>query len=102
MFVVTNRVFVASDWTEEFESRFRKRAGEIDKQAGFQSMSIMRPVSDGAPYLVQTIWEDEKAFQAWIGSEDFKRAHSNPMPKEAFGQGGGLEQHEIIITAQHA
>ena len=39
-----------------------------------------------------THWQDEQAFQYWVGSDDFKLAHQNPMNKEAFLEGGGLER----------
>ena len=99
MFVVANRVPVTAGWEAEFEQRFQNRVGQIDKQAGLIRMQVLKPVSDGAPYVVLTTWENREAFEAWVGSEDFKVAHSNPMPGEAFGEGGGLEQHEVIITA---
>lgn len=99
MHVVTNRVYVHPDWSDEFENRFQKRAGQIEKQAGFKIMKILRPVSDEAPYVVHTEWESVEAFKNWIGSDDFKAAHQNPMPDEAFIQKGGLEQHTIIISA---
>ncbi len=100
MYVVANRVFVATDWQAEFEARFQKRAGEIDKQTGFVRLEIMRPVSDDTPYVVLTTWEDEAAFKNWVNSEDFRNAHKNPMPKEAFSGEGRLEQYEVIIQAQ--
>lgn len=100
MYVVTNRVFVASDWAQEFEDRFAKRAGQIEKQSGFKHMQILKPASEDTPYVVYTEWEDEAAFRNWVGSEDFKIAHQNPMPEEAFTAKGGLEQHTIIISAQ--
>ena len=100
MHVVTNRVFVHPDWHQEFESRFQKRAGQIDKQPGFKRMQILKPQSDATPYVVYTEWESETAFKQWVGSDDFKVAHQNPMPEEAFTQKGGLEQHTIIIHAQ--
>ena len=99
MHVVTNRVFVEPDWCEEFENRFQKRAGQIDKQPGFVRMQILRPASTGAPYIVYTEWKDEQAFNNWVGSDDFKLAHQNPMPEEAFSQKGGLEQHTLIVSA---
>jgi len=100
MFVVTNRVAVEKDWSEKFEERFRQRAGQVDKQAGFLRMEIMRPADEASPYLVMTVWKDEQAFRNWVGSEDFKLAHQNPLPKEAFkASGGGMEQHTIIISA---
>ena len=102
MFVVANRVPVAAGWEKEFEQRFQNRAGQIDKQAGFVRMQVLKPVSDDAPYIVLTTWESREAFDAWVGSDDFKLAHSNPMPREAFSEGGGFEQHEVIITAGRA
>ena len=99
MHVVTNRVYVHPDWCEEFENRFQKRAGQIEKQNGFVRMQILQPKSDNAPYVVYTEWESEDAFKNWVGSDDFKAAHQNPMPEEAFTQKGALEQHAIIISA---
>lgn len=100
MFVVTNRVAVETDWTEQFEERFRQRAGQVDKQPGFVRMEIMRPADENSPYLVMTVWKDEQAFRDWVGSDDFKLAHQNPLPKDAFkATGGGMEQHTIIIAA---
>lgn len=100
MFVVTNRVYVHSDWHQEFENRFQKRSGQIDKQPGFKHMQILRPQSNDAPYVVYTEWENEAAFKKWVGSDDFKLAHQNPMPEEAFTKKGALEQHTIIISAK--
>jgi heme-degrading monooxygenase HmoA len=100
MFVVTNRVPVESDWQEKFEERFRQRAGQVDKQPGFLRMEIMRPADDNTPYLVMTVWRDEQAFHHWVESDDFKLAHTNPLPKEAYkAAGGGMEKHTIIISA---
>ena len=99
MHIVTNRVYVQPDWQQEFEQRFQKRAGQIDQQPGFRRMQILRPVSEQTPYIVYTEWEDEQAFKNWVGSDDFKQAHRNPLPEEAFGAKGGLEQHTLILSA---
>jgi heme-degrading monooxygenase HmoA len=98
MYVVTNRVPVAEGFEEMFEERFRKRAGQVEKQPGFVRMNILKPKSEDTPYVVMTYWQDEQAFLNWVDSEDFKLAHQNPMPKEAFKGGGGLEQFEVIIS----
>lgn len=99
MYVVTNRVAVAPGWEQEFEQRFRKRAGQIDKQPGFVRMEIWQPAAEGLPFIVATHWADEQAFRQWVDSEDFRIAHANPMPKEAFlPDGGGLEQYRVIIS----
>ena len=100
MYVVANRVYVKAAWAEEFEKRFRERAGQIDAQNGFVRMEILRPADDDSPYVVLTTWTDSAAFDAWVGSADFRAAHKNPMPKEAFSQSGRMERHEVVITAQ--
>ncbi|MCB1614901.1 MAG: antibiotic biosynthesis monooxygenase [Pseudomonadales bacterium] len=99
MFVVANRVPVLPDWAEAFETRFRKRAGEIEKQPGFVRMQILKPCAEGLPYVVLTTWQDEAAFNAWIKSEDFALAHQNPMPKEAFAGKPVMERHEVVIAS---
>jgi heme-degrading monooxygenase HmoA len=99
MFIVSNRVPVAPDWREAFEQRFRERAGQIDKQPGFVRMEIQRPADESSPYVVQTAWRDEASFRNWVGSEDFKAAHANPLPPEAFDGESRMERHEVIIAA---
>ncbi|RAR62082.1 heme-degrading monooxygenase HmoA [Onishia taeanensis] len=98
-YMVNNRIHVTPGYEEEFEARFRARAGEIDRQPGFVAMRVLRPQGNQAPYVVETEWDSQDAFRAWVGSDDFKRAHANPMPKEAFGEGGGIEQFEVVIRA---
>lgn len=98
-FIVNNRIFVNAGFEAEFEARFQRRAGEIDKQPGFIAMRVLRPLGNQAPYVVETEWESQAAFRAWVGSDDFKRAHANPLPAEATAEGGGLEQFEVIISS---
>ncbi|WP_386772057.1 antibiotic biosynthesis monooxygenase family protein [Litchfieldella rifensis] len=98
-FIVNNRVYVQPGYEEQFEARFKARAGEIDKQPGFKAMRVLRPLGNQAPYVVETEWESQEAFRTWVGSDDFTRAHANPMPKEAFAEGGGLEQFEIVVSS---
>lgn len=100
MYIVTNRIPVAEGYEEMFEERFRNRAGQIDKQPGFVRMQVLKPDSPDTPYLVQTTWESKDAFEGWVGSEDFKVAHSNPMPKEAFDGEGKIEMFEVLIAAE--
>ncbi|VAX01979.1 hypothetical protein MNBD_GAMMA22-2589 [hydrothermal vent metagenome] len=97
-YMVANRVFVKQEYCQEFEQRFRDRSGQIDKQPGFIRMEVLKPKSENTPYVILTLWHDEQAFNNWVGSDDFKMAHQNPMPKEAFIDGGGLEQYELIIS----
>ena len=98
-YVVANRVFVKQQYTQEFEQRFRNRAGQINQQPGFVLMEVLKPQSEKTPYVVLTHWECEQAFQNWVGSDDFKLAHQNPMSKDAFLEGGGIEQYEVVVSS---
>ena len=98
-YVVANRVFVKQQYTREFEQRFKNRAGQINQQPGFVLMEVLKPHSEETPYVVLTHWQSEQAFQNWVGSEDFKLAHQNPMNKDAFLEGGGIEQYEVVISS---
>ena len=98
-YVVANRVFVKQQYTEEFEQRFKNRAGQINQQPGFVLMEVLKPKSEKTPYVVLTHWDSEQAFQGWVGSDDFKLAHQNPMSKDAFLEGGGIEQYEVIVSS---
>ncbi len=100
MFCVMNRVPVATEWRDAFEERFRQRAGQVELQAGFVRMAVLRPASEDTPYIVETLWEDRGAFEAWIGSEDFKQAHANPLPKEAYYGEGRIESFELAASAE--
>ena len=100
MYIVTNRVPVASPWREQFEERFRTRAGQIDQQPGFVRLQVLRPADAESPYVVLTMWRDKAAFEAWVGSEDFRLAHQHPLPKEAYTGDDRLEQHDVVITAE--
>ncbi|MBY5968306.1 MULTISPECIES: antibiotic biosynthesis monooxygenase family protein [Halomonas] len=99
-FIVNNRIYVNEGFEVEFEERFRRRAGEIDAQPGFIAMRVLRPLGNQAPYVVETEWESQAAFRAWVGSDDFKRAHANPLPAEATREGGGIEQFEVVEGTQ--
>jgi heme-degrading monooxygenase HmoA len=100
MFVVMNRVPVAPGWEHAFEERFRERAGQVERNPGFVRMEVLKPETPDTPYLVSTVWESQEAFRAWVGSEDFKAAHSNPLPREAYRGEGKMEKFDVVITAR--
>ena len=49
MITVANRIYVASEYQDEFEERFRNRARLVDGMPGFISNQVLRPVNDGDP-----------------------------------------------------
>lgn len=98
MISVANRIFVAPQYAEQFESNFRSRAGLVDSMTGFISNQLLRPVNPGDPYTVFTLWQSRADFENWIKSDEFVKGHarSGSLPKEAFSGPNKLEIHVVI------
>ena len=101
MITVANRIFVAPQYAQAFEERFRTRVGLVDGMPGFISNQVLRPVNDGDPYIVLTFWESRTHFEAWIKSEAFVKGHarSGTLPEEAFTAPNKLEIHEVVLDS---
>jgi len=102
MITVCNRIYVASEHSAAFEEAFRNRAMLVDEMPGFISNQVLRPVNDGDPYVVLTLWRSRVDFEAWIHSDAFAKGHarSGSLPKEAFIKPNVLEVHEVIQDSQ--
>lgn len=98
MITVANRIYVNQEYADRFEQRFRERAGLVDKMPGFISNQVLRPVNEGDPYVVFTIWATRQDFLNWVRSDEFVKGHaqSGTLPKEAFSKSNVLEMHEIV------
>jgi heme-degrading monooxygenase HmoA len=94
-----NRILVKPDYAEQFEERFRNRAGEVDKMKGFVRNQVLRPDNSDDPYIVLTYWESKADFEAWVNSEAFRQGHakSGSLPREAFKGQSKLESFEVIL-----
>ncbi len=98
MITVANRIYVGREYMDAFEERFRERAGLVDKMPGFVSNLVLRPVNDGEPYVVFTIWQSRQDFLNWVRSDEFVKGHaqSGTLPREAFTGPNVLEMHEVV------
>lgn len=83
---------------ESFERVFRERAGLVDKMPGFVFNQVLRPVNDGDPYVVFTLWNSRDDFVNWVRSEDFVKGHaqSGTLPKDTYYRPNALEMHEVL------
>ena len=63
MITAANRIYVHPDYAQAFETRFRERAGLVDKMPGFLFNQVLRPTKAGDPYVVLTFWESMADFQ---------------------------------------
>ncbi|MEE3203473.1 MAG: antibiotic biosynthesis monooxygenase [Acidobacteriota bacterium] len=109
MFVVSNRIPVATGHEDAFAERFRSRAGLVEGHAGFLRLHILRPteldmhgqrMGRSLYHIVLTYWDCVEDFVAWTNSEDFKTAHSDRPPAEMFSGENVFELHEVIQSAE--
>ena len=73
MITVANRIYVHPDHAEAFEERFRNRAHLVDGMPGFISNQVLRPTTEGDPYVVFTLWESKEDFEGWVSSDAFRK-----------------------------
>ena len=101
MITAMNRIYVAPEFAEQFEERFRTRAGLVDGMPGFVWNKVLRPVNPGDPYVVLTLWQSRATFDAWVKSDAFAKGHarSGTLPKEAFLRPSQLELHEVFTDS---
>ncbi|MBM3214472.1 antibiotic biosynthesis monooxygenase [Candidatus Poribacteria bacterium] len=95
MFVVSNRIHVAEGYESEFEARFSRRLGAIEGTPGFVRYLLLKPVK-ATHYVVNVYWENREAFESWVGSESFRKAHADRPPEAMFAGPNQVEQHEVI------
>lgn len=79
MIAITNRLPVREGAAEEVVRRFADSRGHVQDFPGFVSLEVLRSEGNDE-VLVITRWRDREAFDAWVHSEEFAKAH---------GRGGG-------------
>ena len=101
MFVVMNRISVNPNYAEQFEDRFRNRAGEVDQMEGFVRNQVLRPANPADPYIVMTFWQSQADFDNWVNSDAFKQGHarSGTLPPETFRGHPKLESFELFLDS---
>jgi len=103
MFVTMNRFTINPEYWDDFETRFKQRAGLIDGEPGFIRNTVLRPQENSSDqHIVMTLWESREAFEAWTISDAFRKAHKQAghTPKEWFLAPSKLESFESVTDTQ--
>jgi heme oxygenase (staphylobilin-producing) len=74
MIAVINRLPVKDGAAEQVVERFANSRGNVQGFPGFVSMEVLNSEA-GDEVLVITRWRDREAFDSWVGSDAFKKAH---------------------------
>ena len=97
MIVVMNVVTVAEENRAAFEERFQTRERLLDQAEGFAGFELLeRDVDGGGEYSVLTRWESREAFQSWVKSDLFARAHKRDREEGSVAATNELRTYEVI------
>ncbi len=96
-----NAVDVEPEMAPMFEERFAKRAGSVEQAPGFEAFELLKPTGGGTRYFVYTRWASEEAYQSWLDSQDFAKAHAHPAPAanagaQPVGQGSEVLAFDVV------
>jgi heme-degrading monooxygenase HmoA len=75
MIAIMNSLPVNEGAADEVVERFSGSRGDVQDFPGFVSMEVLKSAEEDE-VLVVTRWRDRAAFDAWVGSEEFARAHA--------------------------
>jgi heme-degrading monooxygenase HmoA len=76
MILVANRIHVAPEHADAFETMLETRVALVDSMPGFVAIQLLRPTAAGQPYIIMTHWKSRADFELWTRSEEFKRGHA--------------------------
>jgi heme-degrading monooxygenase HmoA len=78
MFIAMNRFRIIPGREDEFVDIWRQRESYLDSVPGFREFHLLRgPAADDATlFASHSVWESRAAFEAWVHSEAFRKAHA--------------------------
>jgi len=91
MIAIFNRLPVNKGAAGQIAERFANSRGNVQGFPGFVSMEVLSSEA-GDEVLVITRWQDKRAFDSWVQSDAFKRAHGRS------GGGDLLRGHPQMST----
>ena len=97
MIVVMNVVEVDPENVATFEERFLTRERLLNEAEGFAGFELLkREIDDGAEFSVVTHWQSQDAFQGWIKSDLFKRAHERDRAQGSVARSSELRVFAVL------
>jgi heme-degrading monooxygenase HmoA len=86
LFIAMNHFSVDPERGADFEEHWRKRESYLAEVPGFLHFALLRGDEPGS-YASHTTWESRATFEAWTGSEAFRKAHTQARTPVGLLQG---------------
>jgi heme-degrading monooxygenase HmoA len=77
MYIAMNRFRVARGSEDAFVTMWRERDSFLHEVPGFREFHLLKGPEDEEATLFSShaVWDSKEAFDAWVGSEAFVKAH---------------------------
>lgn len=96
MIAITNSLPVKEGAADQIVERFAESRGNVQDFPGFVSMEVLRS-EDASEVLVITWWQDKEAFQNWVHSEEFSKAHGRGGAGELLTGHPKMGTYEVAV-----
>lgn len=84
-YAVLNNIPVSYEGRPLFEKTFSDQARLIKKEPGFSAIRVLQPAKSDT-YIILTLWENEKYFNAWQESKSHEHTYKKSGKNGGFGQ----------------
>jgi heme-degrading monooxygenase HmoA len=99
MIAVVNRLPVKEGAADQVVERFANSRGHVQGFPGFVSMEVLRSVG-ADEVLVITRWRDKDAFESWVHSAEFRKAHGRSGGSELLRGHPQMGTYEVAIKRE--
>jgi heme-degrading monooxygenase HmoA len=96
MIAIINRLPVKEGAADRVVERFAGSRGNVQGFPGFVSMEVLRS-EDASEVLVLTRWESREAFDSWVHSDAFKKAHARGGGGELLSGHPQMSSYEVAV-----
>ncbi len=101
MIAVINRLPVKEGAADQVVERFANSRGNVQGFPGFVSMEVLNSEA-GDEVLVITRWQDKDAFNSWVHSDEFKKAHARGGTGELMRGHPQMSTYEVAVEREPA
>ncbi len=96
MIAIVNSLPVKDGAADRIVERFAESRGHVQGFPGFVSMEVLKSDAEDE-VLVVTRWRDRESFDAWVGSEEFSRAHGRGGAGELLRGHPKMTSYEVAV-----
>ena len=96
MIAIINSLPVAEGAADAVVQRFAGSRGHVQNFPGFVSMEVLKSVEEDE-VLVVTRWQSREAFDSWVQSEEFAKAHARGGTQRLLRGHPKMSSYEVAV-----